>query len=201
MERWNGGIHLYFPFAFYGYAWCFPKREHLSAGLYTYSPHLRNWSDWLYRYLASLELHDCFQRHKIRGHLIPIAGKNSSFHKGNVVVAGDAAGVADPFTGEGISWAIYTARMAASFVLSFLDGEPDALADYTRAVHEEVLSEMRTAHWFARLLFSFPRFSFHRLLHREPVLRNFSKLLAGEVSYRQLWHKALRKGLSLLKAQ
>lgn len=199
VERWGGGIHLRFPVALSGYAWCFPKSDHLSAGLYTHLPQLQNWWDWLYRYLVSLELHDCLDRCSVHGHPIPIADKNSSFHKGCAILVGDAAGVADPFTGEGISWAIYTARMAAAFAFAFLEGEEDALADYTRAVHEEVLSELRAAHWFARLLFTFPKFSCHHFLHREAVLRNFAKLLAGEVSYRQLWNKALRKGFALLR--
>ncbi|MCS7186532.1 MAG: geranylgeranyl reductase family protein [Armatimonadota bacterium] len=196
-ERWDGNIHLYFPIAFNGYAWCFPKGKHLSAGLYTHLRFVPGWRDWLYRYLASFELHDCLDWRKVKGHIIPIADKNSSFHRGNAIVAGDAAGVADPFTGEGISWAIYTGRMAAAFARAFLEGERDALVDYTRAVHEEVLGEMKAAHWFARILFTFPQFCCQHFLCREPVLRNFARLLGGEVSYRQLWQKALRKGLLL----
>mgnify|MGYP001627120991 CR=1 FL=1 len=198
-DRWDGSIHLRFPFSLSGYAWCFPKGNHLSAGLYTHLPSIPNWRDNLYQYLADLELHDCLDWRKVKGHIIPIANKKSVFRMGNAIVVGDAAGVADPFTGEGISWAIYTGRMAAAFVRVFLEGETDALNDYTRSVHEEVLSEMTAAHWFARFLFNFPQFCFQHFLHREAVLRNFAKLLGGEVSYRQLWRKALSKGLSLLR--
>jgi geranylgeranyl reductase family protein len=197
-ERWDDNIHLHFPFNLNGYAWCFPKGDHLSVGIYTRSPQIPDWREWLHRYLANLELNDCLDRRRIRGHSIPIADKHSVFHKGKVIVVGDAAGVADPFTGEGISWAVYTGRLAAAFVKAFLQGERDALSDYTRAVREEVLSEMSAAHWFARILFSLPQFSFQHFLRREPVLNNFAKLLGGEVSYRELWSKALKKGLLLL---
>ena len=197
-ERWDDSIHLHFPFSLNGYAWCFPKGDHLSAGIYTRSPQTPDWREWFYRYLANLELHNCLDRQRIRGHAIPIADKHSVFHKGNVIVVGDAAGVADPFTGEGISWAIYTGRLAAAFVRAFLEGERDALSDYTCAVHKEVLSEMAAAHWFTQILFALPQFSFRHFLRREPVLNNFAKLLGGEVTYRELWNKALRKGLSLL---
>ena len=197
-ERWDDSIHLHFPFNLNGYAWCFPKGDHLSAGIYTRSPQIPNWREWLHLYLANLELSDCLDRQKIRGHTIPIADKRSVFHKGNVIVVGDAAGVADPFTGEGISWAIYTGRLAAAFVRAFLEGERDALSDYTRAVRKEVLGEMSAANRFAKILFSLPQFSFRHFLRREPVLNNFAKLLGGEVTYRELWNKALRKGLSLL---
>ena len=197
-ERWGDSIHLHFPFNLNGYAWCFPKGDHLSAGIYTRSPQIPNWREWLHLYLANLELSDCLDRQKIRGHTIPIADKRSVFHKGNVIVVGDAAGVADPFTGEGISWAIYTGRLAAAFVRAFLEGERDALSDYTRAVRKEVLGEMSAANRFAKILFSLPQFSFRHFLRREPVLNNFAKLLGGEVTYRELWNKALRKGLSLL---
>ena len=197
-ERWDDSIHLHFPFNLNGYAWCFPKGDHLSAGIYTRSPQIPNWREWLHLYLANLELSDCLDRQKIRGHTIPIADKRSVFHKGNVIVVGDAAGVADPFTGEGISWAIYTGRLAAAFVRAFLEGERDALSDYTRAVRKEVLGEMNAANRFAKILFSLPQFSFRHFLRQEPVLNNFAKLLGGEVTYRELWNKALRKGLSLL---
>jgi len=197
-ERWDDNIHLHFPFNLNGYAWCFPKGDHLSVGIYTRSPQIPDWREWLHRYLANLELNDCLDRRRIRGHAIPIADKHSVFHKGKVIVVGDAAGVADPFTGEGISWAVYTGRLAAAFVKAFLQGERDALSDYTRAVREEVLSEMSAAHWFARILFVLPQFSFQHFLRREPVLNNFAKLLGGEVSYRELWSKALKKGLLLL---
>lgn len=194
-ERWDESIHLYFPFAFNGYAWCFPKSDHLSAGLYTRSSKIPDWQKWLSHYLENLGVREFLDRQKVRGHLIPIAGKNSVFHKGNAIVVGDAAGVADPFTGEGISWAIHSGRIAAAFVRAYLEGESGALSDYTRAVREEILSETAAAHCFARILFTFPQFSFRHFLHRERILNNFTKLLGGEVTYRELLRKALRKGL------
>ncbi|MER3500125.1 MAG: hypothetical protein C4295_01365 [Candidatus Fervidibacterota bacterium] len=197
-ERWQGGIHLHFPVGLGGYLWCFPKRDHLSAGIYTLLPRLPDWRQWLFRYLASLELHGCLDWSQVKGHPVPLADKRSVFHRGNVVVVGDAAGLADPFTGEGISWAIYSARMAATFVRAFVEAEKDALADYTRAVHDEILREMIAAHRFAFLLFTFPRFSCQRILRHRRVLDNFAQLLSGGVRYRDLWRKVLRKGLWLL---
>ncbi len=199
-ERWGGNIHLHFPHALNGYAWCFPKTNHLSAGLYTLSPCLPHWQQQLHRYLTTLPLtHNEFVV-RVRGHPIPLADKRASFHRGNVLLVGDAGGLADPFTGEGIAWAIRSARLASVFVRLLLEeDESDALRDYTRSVGDEILQEMAAAQWFARILFTFPRLSCQWFLRREQVLHNFAKLLGGEISYQTLWRKTLRKAFPLLR--
>lgn len=63
-ERWDDNIHLHFPFNLNGYAWCFPKGDHLSVGIYTRSPQIPDWREWLHCYLANLELNDCLDRRK-----------------------------------------------------------------------------------------------------------------------------------------
>ncbi len=201
LDRWMGGIHLHFPLGLSGYAWCFPKGNHLSAGLYTLRSHLPNWRPWLDRYLTDLALQDNCQEMEVRGHPIPLADRHTEFHKGAVLIVGDAAGLADPFTGEGIAWAVRSARMASIFVRLFLEHEEtDALEEYTQAVRKEILPEMAVAIRFAFVLFSLPRLSFRRFLQHERVLQNFAKLLGGEVSYQTLWRKTLHKAFLLLRS-
>ncbi len=50
------------------------------------------------------------------------------------LLVGDAAGFLDPFTGEGLHRALVSARLAAAAVDRHLDGDPDALAAYDRAM-------------------------------------------------------------------
>jgi geranylgeranyl reductase family protein len=197
--NWDGSIHLLFPSQLNGYAWCFPKGAHLSAGIYSLRPMLPDWQRWLTGYLSRLRLSDCFQRHRLQGHPVPLADKFAQFHRKTALIVGDAAGLADPFTGEGISWAIESAQMAASVLWECLNGDLDSLQPYTDAVRHRLLPELRAAVWFARLLFAFPQVCCRWFLRHEAVLRNFAQLLSGEVTYRTLWRKVWRKGFILLR--
>ncbi|GBC98282.1 Menaquinone reductase [bacterium HR17] len=196
--RWDGSAHLWFPSALRGYAWCFPKGAHLSAGIYTLSSTLPQWRTWLESYLAPLRLLDGFQRHHLHGHPVPLADKRAAFHRGNGLLIGDAAGLADPFTGEGISWAVLSAQWVAESALRVLTGEWRDLHGYTERLRAQVVPERQAALWFARILFALPRLSCRWFLRHDAVLRNFARLLSGEVTYRALWHKVMRKGFVLL---
>lgn len=50
------------------------------------------------------------------------------------LLIGDAAGFLDPFTGEGLHRALVSARLAANAIEGTLDGDPEALAAYDRAM-------------------------------------------------------------------
>jgi flavin-dependent dehydrogenase len=50
------------------------------------------------------------------------------------LLVGDAAGFLDPFTGEGLHRALVSARLAAVAIERHLDGDPDGLAAYDRAM-------------------------------------------------------------------
>ncbi|MFA0749787.1 MAG: hypothetical protein SLRJCFUN_000190 [Candidatus Fervidibacter sp.] len=196
--NWDDSIHLLFPSQLGGYAWCFPKGTHLSAGIYTLRPMLPDWQRWLMGYLGRLRLSDGFQRHRLQGHPVPLAGKFAQFHRKTALVVGDAAGLADPFTGEGISWAIESAQMAVSVLWECLNGDLDSLQPYTDAIRHRSLPELRAAVGFARFLFALPQVCCRWFLRHEAVLRNFAQLLSGEVTYRALWRKVWRKGFVLL---
>ncbi len=65
------------------------------------------------------------------------SGKGTSWsHKAGVVSCGDAAGLIDPTSGEGLTAALVSGKRAGAAVASFLSGEPDALDDYSRWVRD-----------------------------------------------------------------
>ena len=72
---------------------------------------------------------------------VPLVGPRTMF-------VGDAAAVTDPMTGEGISQALLTGRLAAEAILA--DG--DALSTYERAVRRELVADDRMARVLIPLL-------------------------------------------------
>ncbi|MEZ6065905.1 MAG: 3-oxoacyl-[acyl-carrier-protein] synthase III C-terminal domain-containing protein [Planctomycetaceae bacterium] len=68
-----------------------------------------------------------------------------------MLYVGDAAGYVEPFTGEGIAWALRSGRIGGSFAAR-LDGEwsSAAAADWSRLYHEGVRSSQRKCRWLTR---------------------------------------------------
>ncbi len=57
-------------------------------------------------------------------------------HEAGVVSCGDAAGLVDPISGEGLTAALVSGKRAGAAIASFLSGEPGALAEYSRWVRD-----------------------------------------------------------------
>jgi geranylgeranyl reductase family protein len=101
-----------------GYAWVFPKKEHLSIGVAIMKKKTKSIHYWLNKYFETLCIreNDIIRKEK-HGYLIPIASKMGSYCCGRVFFAGDSLGLADPMTAEGISYAIESGQMAASAII------------------------------------------------------------------------------------
>ncbi len=75
-------------------------------------------------------------------HPIPIKPR-PRFRKGNVLLVGDAAGMASAFSGEGLTNAFKSAKLAASAVTASVnDGHSDSMAGYDAAMRE-IVSRLR----------------------------------------------------------
>jgi flavin-dependent dehydrogenase len=79
-----------------------------------------------------------------RGHKIRFRRGNERIAAGRVLLAGDAAGLADEFTEEGIYYAIESGRIAARNVLRAQGGNGD-LARYQADIDRKVMPELRAA--------------------------------------------------------
>jgi len=155
-----------------GYSWSFPclidGRPHLNVGIYDQyaSPENGRESarpsliDSVRRAFADLDLPSAPRFYKA----FPInwyAGERS-FAAAGAMLAGDAAGV-DPLMGEGISYAFEHGRLAAIAADNFLAGDPSALAEYDRALHDGAVGRKLRRLAYAARRFYGPR---HRMYFR-----------------------------------
>ncbi len=99
-----------------GYAWCFPKKNHLSLGVLTTKKGKINLKEYYKKYLKTLNIKSVIKE-EFHGFQIPIAPRTDGFVKQNVFLIGDAAGFADPITAEGISNAILSGKYAAEAII------------------------------------------------------------------------------------
>ncbi|MGE5592559.1 MAG: NAD(P)/FAD-dependent oxidoreductase [Betaproteobacteria bacterium] len=89
-----------------------------------------------------------------RGHLLPTGGIRRAVARGMVFLTGDAAGLVDPFSGEGIYSAIRSGKMAAETIADAVKSGrfSDAAAVYTRRCRTEFSREFRLSMLLAAVL-------------------------------------------------
>lgn len=164
-----------------GYGWVFPKRAHLSIGVCTMRSGV-NLNVSLVRYLDMLGLTQLEHVEK-HGFFIPLGPRAEGVVRGRVLLAGDAAGLADPVTGEGISAAIESGTLAARAIL---DGgaEPARVGErYDRAL-VPLRREIRIGRVLARLTYDWPRLrrSVFRI-HGQALAEGMTDVLMGDRTY------------------
>jgi geranylgeranyl reductase family protein len=156
LARFAGSARFDFGFLPRGYAWVFPKKAHLSIGCLSTRRGIRDLKAWLDRYLLRLGLVSPLARED-HGFIIPVAPRPGGLMRHRVLLVGDAAGLADPISAEGISHAAMSGRFAAEAIARHLDDCRAVQRSYERALDLEVLSELRLARLLAPVLYNFPR--------------------------------------------
>lgn len=162
----------------WGYLWVFPKSDHLSVGCGTFLSRCPGMRERLRREMERLGIE--IGAAPLRGHPIPIYQPRAPLCQGRVLLAGDAAGLVDPLLGEGIRYAVESARLAVEAVVA---GD---VAAYTRRVHREIGADLRWGRLWARLFFDHPRASFELVIRNARFLEAFLGMMAGQTTYRRI---------------
>lgn len=167
-----------------GYGWVFPKREHLSCGILTMRRGAGGLHGMLDGYLARAGVAPVIAEER-HGYLIPVRPRPGGFVRGRVLLAGDAAGLADALTGEGISIAMASGRLAA---LAILEGDPSRVRRaYERSLRREILGELRWGRALAWITYQHPEL-LRALLRRrgQEFCERLTDVFAGQKTYRSL---------------
>ena len=165
-----------------GYAWVLPKRNHLSMGAGCLAPKAKDLNRRYQEFLSSLGISN-YTIARTSSHLIPMCGRRAIVSQDKTLLLGDAAGLADPLTGEGICHAIQSAQLAVPVIEnSLLQGKIE-LQDYQQAVEEKIMSELSMARTLSRIFVRFPHLAFRMLKSDERAWRGYCYLLRGEISY------------------
>jgi geranylgeranyl reductase family protein len=180
-DSWRGMLVLELATVPGGYGWIFPKGDHVNVGVGGWGeegPRLREHLRVLCEHYG-IELR---QLAELRGHRLPMRRPQTTLARGRALLVGDAAGVLDPVSGDGIYEALVTARLATDHTLALLEGDTDHLESYDTAVRRQ-LDPLSSAGWGAKkALDRFPRAVF--TVMRLPVTwRVLEKLMLGEVAH------------------
>lgn len=183
LERFAGTARFDFGLVPAGYGWVFPKAGHLSVGVGTTHRGAANLPRAYDDYVRVLGLGAAISEER-RGYMIPCRPRAKLFNTPRVLLVGDAAGLADPVTAEGITAGIVSGQLAARAIIeSGLDPEKVRRL-YRKALTAELLADLRVARWLAWLLYDRPRWCAALLSrHGQGMSELMTRIVAGETTY------------------
>jgi geranylgeranyl reductase family protein len=165
-----------------GYGWIFPKKDHLSIGIGGSLCQAKRLKPGYQKILASQDLGD-YEIAKLRSHLLPVRKNGAAIQWERSLLLGDAAGLVDPLTGEGIYNAIKSAQIAAPIISQCLQGGIIDLKGYQEAMAKEIMPELKASQALLRLFAWFPGLYFDAIEGSDRLWRASCRLLRGEESY------------------
>jgi geranylgeranyl reductase family protein len=174
-----------------GYGWVFPKAGRVSAGVGTYRKDI-NLNQCADQYLTREGLTNGVILRQ--GHLLPAdGGKKNAFTAHRAMLLGDAAGLADPLTGEGIYYALKSGALAAGAIIQ-KDNPGQVTASYRERIRQSIFPELSAASCLAALFFRFTGLVFKLLQINPDLARYFTNAMFEDNSYRKFIaeHKFLK---------
>jgi geranylgeranyl diphosphate/geranylgeranyl-bacteriochlorophyllide a reductase len=194
-------IDIQFMPKFEGYIWVFPRCGHLSVGIGGKGEPAQAMRARLDAYMDQQGISrkdGVFYSHMLPSLETPSWGRNRVSGRGWVAV-GDAGGLVDPITGEGLYYAIRSGDLASQVVLNDAHDYASKALAYRDAVAREFAHDLEYAATLARRVF-LGRFLFrsvpHRMvqfMQRSPRFRDLMQdLFAGTQPYLSLRERVMK---------
>lgn len=121
-EDWAGRVQLDWGPMPGSYGWVFPKGDTLTVGVICARGEGAATKRYLEDFIARLGLSG-FEPSISSGHLTRCRADDSPLSRGRVVVCGDAAGLLEPWTREGISFALRSGRLAGEWAVRIAEAQ------------------------------------------------------------------------------
>lgn len=138
-----------------GYIWVFPRCGHLSVGICGKGEPAHNLRARLEAFMAERDI--SWKDATFYSHLLPSlvhpAWRNNRVAGDGWIAVGDAGGLVDPITGEGLYYAIRSADLASQVVLSGPHSAETVAAAYRALLHRDFAADLEFGASLARRLF------------------------------------------------
>jgi geranylgeranyl reductase family protein len=184
-----------------GYIWAFPRRGHLSVGICGKGQAAQALKTRLQAYMDERGLR--WKEGVFYSHVLPSltrsSWKNNRVAGHGWIAVGDAGGLVDPVTGEGLYYAIRSADLASQVLLSDRHAPEGKPAAYKALLHHDFAADLEFGAALARRFFlgtfligGVPK-RMVQFIRRSPRFRELMQdLFAGTQPYLQLKARLLR---------
>jgi geranylgeranyl reductase family protein len=180
-----------------GYGWVFPKGDHVNVGVGGWAANGPRLRDYLRRLCVEHGL-PWDRVESLRGHRLPMRRVPTTLARGRVALVGDAAGLVDPVSGDGMYEAFLSGKLASEAALDLLAGRRSELDAYGDELQRSIARLVAASWGIKAALDRFPRLSF--LVVRQPsVWRVTAAVMRGDLASPHEATGAARGPISLLR--
>jgi len=182
-SRFNDLITIQYGFVSNGYAWIFPKGSCLSVGaggVLSQSRDLPN------RFREFLSLNHLNPDAELRGCFIPVSRWRHDIYTDRILLAGDAAGLVDSFSGEGIRYAIASGKLAAETVITAHhrgDFTTQTLHEYQERCWNDMGRDLDKSNRATDLISRHPNLFFGAIVGNDEAMKHYMRTVTGEISF------------------
>lgn len=201
-EDWSGRVLIDWGPLPGSYGWVFPKGDTLTVGVISARGEGAGTKRYLEDFIARLGLAG-FEPRISSGHLTRCRSDDSPLSRGRVLVCGDAAGLLEPWTREGISFALRSGRLAGEWAVRIaeahdaVDARRQAL-NYAFAIKAGLGVEMGVGRRLYSVFARRPGMFHAALTGFRPAWRAFTKITRGTTTLAEIvrTHPAARRALT-----
>ena len=197
-DRWRHRVALHFGDYPGGYGWVFPKGDHVNVGV-------GGWKDTRGVNVRDMLAHVCdvygfevSDLTNLRGHHLPMQRRGMLMAAAGSAVVGDAAGLVDPLSGEGIYAALASGTAIGPVIEDYLAGRVASLAGYQAALQDGLLEEVATSTALMDIFHAYPAPFIWMMQHVGPFWRSSVDLIRGDATYMSLTERLGPVGPPLL---
>ncbi|SFD07696.1 geranylgeranyl reductase family [Streptomyces aidingensis] len=185
-EDWSGRVLIDWGPLPGSYGWVFPKGDTLTVGVISARGEGAATKKYLEDFTARLGLSG-FSPAVSSGHLTRCRTDDSPLSRGRVLVCGDAAGLLEPWTREGISYALRSGRLAGEWAVRIaeasdaVDARRQAL-NYTFAIKSGLGMEMGVGRRMLTVFSHRPRMLHAAMIGFRPAWLVFTQITRGSAT-------------------
>ncbi len=189
LESWQTRMALDIGSLHGSYGWVFPKGDHLNVGVGCFSTRAhsaRQLKDYGRRHFDHHFAHLRPEARRIVrsvGFVLPLRPPGAPIQRERALLAGDAAGLVEAFTGEGIYWAVRSGQIAAQAIVAHQQRGAVGTLDYERTIDAELMPALIDARRWAHIYLWWPRACWELPTRSPRFWSVVAKIVRGERDY------------------
>jgi len=179
-----------------GYGWIFPKGEDLNIGVGGLLSEQKNTIELFNSFVSGTPRLTVLSGFSLQSHLLPVGGIERHICADRTLLVGDAGGFVDPLSGEGIFYAILSAKEALKTIINVFhddDFSREALLQYEKNCESSIMCELKHAYSFARKVHYHPNLMLRFFIVDRRLRMDFVSLLRGETTYKLFTKSVYRR--------
>ena len=181
------------------YSWVFPKKDFFSTGIGAPVQYAGKIKKYFRSFLDSFYTSSGTGDYppNILAHGIPLKNKNFPLRDYRVIAIGDAACLADSFTGEGLYNSFRSSAIAFDAIKTALKRSSFDFDNYARRIRDDIYVDIRYADYFSKIFYSHSRFFYKLIKKNDNYFYACCRLLRGERTYPDVFKRI--KSMNIVK--